>query len=117
MTVPPRDDELDALLDNDTDDALEKLFVEVQRPEFEWYTTAAIALFYSQHCSMCSDDHKFFIGWMTEQKHKTDSHARRLIKGKPIEQSLPARVEVHDMGSVSLCATCVEIDKAIGSIK
>lgn len=117
MTQDPGDNELDALLDDSSeDDALERLFAEVQRPEFEWQTAAAVALFHKQTCSQCTDEHKWFIGWMTEQKHKTDKFARRLTKGRPIEANLPARVEVHDMGFVPLCATCVLIDKAIGVI-
>jgi len=112
MEIPNDDDFMLA----GEEDLLEQLFKEVQRPEFEWKTVAAIALFHKQTCSQCTDEHKFFMGWFTAQEHRTDKFSRRLVKGMPPDANIQHRVEVHDQGIVPLCATCVLIDQAIGGI-
>lgn len=72
-----------------------------------WHTVAATALFHTQTCMTCGARHGLFMGWMSEQHHKTDPSARRLLKGKPIEP-LPERIEEHDQGFCEMCSDCAE---------
>lgn len=85
------------------------LLSEIRRIEeqFVWHSVSATALFHKQHCATCGAEHRFFMGWMTEQHHKTDKSARRLLKGRPQEE-LPERTEDHDMGQVEICSDCAE---------
>lgn len=82
-----------------------------------WVTQASVALFHSQICLTCSSEHRYFCGWMTEQRHKADVNTRRLRKGKP-EGVWPEKVEIHPQDHVDACANCVEsciaIDQATG---
>lgn len=81
-----------------------------------WQAVSATALFHRQHCLMCGSEHRFFMGWMEEQRHRTDATARRLIRGKPLED-LPERIEDHFMGDCEMCSDCAEsvllINKAV----
>lgn len=79
-----------------------------------WKNVSAIALFNVQTCSLCGEKHSFFVGWMTEQRHKRDPNTRRLIRGKPIEM-LPERVEENNYGPTEMCNNCVECVLAINA--
>jgi len=85
------------------------LLAEIRRMEegIVWHTVAATALFNTQTCLMCDSKHRFFMGWMAEQHHKTDATARRFLRGKPLED-LPERIEEHNQGSVEMCSDCAE---------
>lgn len=85
------------------------LLAEIRRMEdgIVWHTVSATALFHVQTCLMCDSRHRFFIGWMAEQHHKTDATARRFLKGKPVED-LPERIEEHNQGTVEMCSDCAE---------
>lgn len=82
-----------------------------------WTTTAAVAIVDQATCKSCGQTHRFFQGWMTEQVHKRDHTARRLLAGKP-NGFLPAKVEYHETGDTDDCPDCVEagimIDTAAG---
>lgn len=83
-----------------------------------WVTQAAVALIHSQVCLTCGSEHRFMMGWMTEQTHKVDPNTRRLRAGRP-EGVWPAKVETHPQAPVEVCANCVEsciaIDRAAGA--
>lgn len=72
-----------------------------------WITTSNVALIQTQHCMTCGTEHQFFLGWWTEQQHKTDSTARRLVKGHTIE-NIGEKVERHPIEPVECCAACIE---------
>lgn len=81
--------------------------------EIVWRTVGAVALVHTQVCLACGAEHAWFEGWMTDQTHRSDPNARRMIAGKPIE-TLPERVERHKMPAVDACAFCVESQIIIG---
>jgi hypothetical protein len=85
------------------------LLAEVRRYEDThiWTTVAAVALFHTQECLGCGHRHRFFLGWMTQQDHKRDTHCRRFIRGKPIE-TVPTRMEEHIQPPVEMCGDCAE---------
>lgn len=80
-----------------------------------WRTVGKVALLSEQHCLACGAAHRWFEGWMTEQRHATDRTASRLIAGKPVEE-LPARYEVRQTPDVELCASCVEVALRVRSL-
>lgn len=71
-----------------------------------WDTTANIALVLIQTCTSCGTTHRFFQGWMREQKHRVFANTRRLIAGKS-DFPLPSRIE-HHLRPSSECADCLE---------
>lgn len=85
----------------------DSLLAEVRRLEesIVWRPVSATALFHVQRCTSCGAVTRFFMGWMTEQQHRTDPTGRRLTRGKPIED-LPQRYEEHDQGPVPFCGQC-----------
>ncbi len=126
QTLPPDDDDLSDL-DADLVEAVQAREARIQHAKlvkdfktasrgaaialqhelefFTWRTISATALFHKQTCAFCNTEHKFFMGWMSEQTH-IHTAARRLVKGKPLE-TLHERVEVHDYGTVCACAFCI----------
>lgn len=72
-----------------------------------WQVVANIALFHTQTCASCGSLHRFFMGWFTQQDHRTDKNARRFVAGKSHEP-LPERIEHHAQGSVEMCGNCAE---------
>ena len=92
----------------------QQLLASIRRLEegIVWQTTANVALFYAQTCTMCGGRHRFFAGWMTEQLHKTDPNSRRLLAGRAIE-SLPSRLEIYEQPPVDICSNCAESSIAI----
>lgn len=86
-----------------------KLLAEVRQHEdtYIWQTQAAVALFHSQHCLGCDHTHRFFMGWMSLQQHRTDPNCRRYTRGKPVER-IQERIETHAQADVELCSDCAE---------
>lgn len=103
------------------DDRL-KLLAQIRAEEdlYVWQVTAGVALFHSQHCLACGHEHKFFMGWMTYQQHKTDPNCRRYTRGKPETAGIPLRTETHAQPDVELCADCAEscilLESIVGSV-
>lgn len=104
------------------------LTAEVRKHEdvYVWRTVAAVALFHTQVCTSCGHKHRFFMGWMTAQDHKTDPNCRRLLRGMPIER-VERRIEEHAQPEAEMCGDCAEaaitvlamidsVDRAISSV-
>ena len=88
-------------------DPLEALLEEALRPPQNWITDAAVVLIHEVGCMCCLQVEQTCQGWFTSQHHRTDKHARRLVKGRP-QGTFPIRVERHQHGSVDICANCAE---------
>lgn len=90
----------------DLDDPLEEI---IQRAldVREWYEEAAVALIHVQECECCGSRSEFSHGWFTEYSHRTDKHAKRLAKGKPLGD-WPLKVERVHCGKVAVCPNCAE---------
>jgi hypothetical protein len=86
-----------------------KLLAQIRAAEdvYVWRTVAGVALFHSQHCLSCGHEHRFFMGWMTLQQHKTDPNCRRYVRGRPTTAT-PLHTENHAQPDVELCADCAE---------
>jgi hypothetical protein len=82
------------------------LIADIRRIEegFVWTTVSRTAVFRSQRCLACGRTHTVFNGWMTEQRHKADHTARRLLAGAPVG-TLPVRRE-EMWEDVDLCVEC-----------
>lgn len=101
---------------NLSDDERLKLTAEVRRHEdtYVWQTVAAVALFHSQHCASCDHTHRFFMGWMTLQQHRTDPNCRRYCRGRA--EAVETRIETHAQADVEMCADCAEAQLEIEQI-
>lgn len=93
------------------------ILAEIRRYEdtYIWETTAAVALFHTQHCTTCGHDQRFFVGWMTQQDHRRDPNCRRFTRGKPAG-TYPERIEAHAQPPVEMCSDCAESCLVIGQL-
>lgn len=88
----------------------------VEPPEvYQWITVHAVALFHTQTCRSCSHKHRFFMGWMTAQQHRTDPNCRRLLRGMPAG-AVERRIEEHSQPEAELCGDCAEATLMVMSI-
>lgn len=72
-----------------------------------WQVVANVALLHTQECVTCGSTHRFFKGWFTEHKHRSDKHSRKLVAGRSTDP-LPVRIEEHSQGPVEMCGNCAE---------
>jgi len=73
----------------------------------EWYEDAAVVLIHVQECLACGSHHAFSHGWFTSYTHRSDPHAKRLAKGKPLG-NWPLKVERVHVATVDACNDCAE---------
>jgi hypothetical protein len=86
--------------------SLDELISEALRPRATWETTHAVVLLHRQVCDTCGASHVYCDGWYARQKHATDKHASRLVKGKPVGM-FPTAKEIHQ-SSCHICASCAD---------
>jgi hypothetical protein len=87
------------------------LIADIRRIEegFVWTTVSRTAVFRSQRCLTCGRTHTVFNGWMTEQRHKADHTARRLLAGSPVGILPTRREEMWE--DVDICVDCFKEHK------
>jgi hypothetical protein len=95
-----------AILDN-VDKDLEAFIAEALEKR-EWINEANVVLLRHQHCLACEEETTWCEGWFTRQRHRTDSHAHRLVKGRTVDAALPSRTETHEAVPTEICANCAE---------
>src|SRR5262245_747776 len=72
-----------------------------------WDIKGYVALVQSTSCLSCSSVHTTFIGWMQEQRHRSQAATRRLVAvAQPLSSTM--RVEVHHSKPSTHCPSCIE---------
>lgn len=72
-----------------------------------WRTVASVAVIRTQLCVNCGRTNQWFTGWMLEQAHATDSHARRLKAVAGPDLQYVVRQEDHAQPPTPHCPACI----------
>lgn len=93
-------------------DESQSLIAEIRELEMGrvWFSVGSVARFHRQTCALCSSQHVWFEGWMTEQTHASDPNARRYIRELATglaERIQPERADYHE-SVCDVCYNCIE---------